>query len=100
MTSRRADLVDVEAPAERLPPVIAAAVLARPMLRGWSHVASFATVLIIGLFMLALTNAEASHRLLIVVYLVGTLAMFGVSALDHRGRWTEREHGIWRRLDH
>jgi hemolysin III len=36
----------------------------------------------------------------IVIYLLGTLAMFGVSALYHRGRWTERENAVWRRLDH
>jgi hemolysin III len=100
MTSRRADLLDLEPAPEKLPPIIAASVLARPMLRGWSHVVSFATVLIIGLFMLALTEAEPAHRLLIVVYLFGTLAMFGVSALYHRGRWTEREHAVWRKLDH
>jgi hemolysin III len=85
---------------ERLPPIIAASVLARPLLRGWSHVLSFTVVAVIGLFMLALTEAEPAHRVLVVVYLLGTLAMFGVSALYHRGRWTEREHGIWRRLDH
>ena len=89
-----------EIAAERLPPIIAAAVLARPLLRGWSHVLSFAIVGVIGLFMLALTDADPGHRLLIVVYLLGTLAMFGVSALYHRGRWTEREHSVWRRLDH
>jgi len=91
---------DAATRAERLPPIIAASVLARPLLRGWSHVLSFTTVGVIGLFMLAVTDTSNSHRLLIVVYLLGTLAMFGVSALYHRGRWTERENSIWRRLDH
>ena len=81
-------------------PRIAMAVLLRPTLRGWLHVVAFATVGIIGMFMLALTEAPPRHRLLVVVYLFGTLAMFGVSALYHRGRWTDRELAWWRRLDH
>lgn len=81
-------------------PQIAAAVLDRPTMRGWLHAAAFATVGVIGLFMLALTDAPPRHRLLIVVYLLGTLAMFGVSALYHRGRWTDAELAWWRRLDH
>ena len=80
--------------------MIAAAVLARPLLRGWSHVLSFTVVGVIGLCMLAFSDASPGHRMTIVVYLLGTLAMFGVSALYHRGRWTEREHAVWSKLDH
>jgi hemolysin III len=100
MSSRRTDVLDSEPAVERLPPIIAADVLARPLLRGWSHVVSFTTVGVIGLFMLAVTDAEPAHRVLIVIYLLGTLSMFGVSALYHRGRWTERENRVWRKLDH
>jgi hemolysin III len=100
VSARRISTLEREPVTARVPPIIAASVLARPLLRGWSHVLSFTVVGVIGLFMLAGTDAERSHRLLIVVYLLGTLAMFGVSALYHRGRWTERENGVWRRLDH
>jgi hemolysin III len=100
VSARRINTLEREPATARVPPIIAASVLARPLLRGWSHVLSFTVVGVIGLFMLAATDAEESHRLLIVVYLLGTLAMFGVSALYHRGRWTERENGVWRRLDH
>src|SRR5215213_96128 len=100
MSARRRGVLEAEPTPHRLQPIIAASVLARPLLRGWSHVLSFATVGVIGLFMLAVTDAERAHQLLIVVYLLGTLAMFGVSALYHRGRWTERENAVWRRLDH
>lgn len=87
-------------PTPRQPPIIADSVLARPLLRGWSHVLAFTVVGLSGLLLLATTDASRGHRLAIVVYLVGVLAMFGVSAVYHRGRWTEREVSWWRRLDH
>lgn len=75
-------------------------VLSRPLLRGWSHLLAFATVGIIGMFMLALTDAPPRHRLLIVLYLLCMLTMFGTSAMYHRGRWTAGEIALLRRLDH
>jgi hemolysin III len=69
-------------------------------MRGWLHVGSFLTVLVLGLLLLALNDASRGHRLTLVVYLLGTLAMFGISALYHRGRWGERQLRTWRRLDH
>jgi hemolysin III len=72
----------------------------KPLLRGWLHVGSFFTFLLLGLLMLALNDASRRHRLTLVVYLLGTLAMFGTSALYHRGRWSERQLRTWRRLDH
>jgi hemolysin III len=72
----------------------------KPLLRGWSHVVSFAAVGVIGLFMMAFTEAPPRQRLTLVVYLLGTLAMFGVSALYHRGVWSDGTRAIWRRLDH
>ncbi len=72
----------------------------KPLLRGWSHVVSFAVVGVLGLFMMAYATASPARRLTLVVYLLGTLAMFGVSALYHRGLWTDAARGVWRRLDH
>lgn len=72
----------------------------KPLLRGWSHVVSFAVVGVLGLFMLAYATAPPSRRLTLVIYLLGTLAMFGVSALYHRGLWTDAARSVWRRLDH
>jgi hemolysin III len=74
--------------------------LVKPLLRGWSHVVSFLVVLVLGLLLLALTSASRGGQLLLVVYLLGLLAMFGVSACYHRGRWTPRTLANWRRLDH
>ena len=72
----------------------------KPLIRGWLHVGSFFTFLLLGLLMLALNDASRRHRLTLVVYLFGTLAMFGTSALYHRGRWSERQLRTWRQLDH
>ncbi len=74
--------------------------LARPALRGWSHVLAFLLVAPLGLVVLALTEASAARRLSVAVYLAGMLTMFGTSALYHVGRWTVRELLVWRRLDH
>lgn len=75
-------------------------VVVKPLLRGWSHAVSFVVVGILGLLLLALTSAARGGRLALAVYLFGLLAMFGVSAMYHRGRWSPRELAMWRRLDH
>ncbi|MEO5898628.1 MAG: hemolysin III family protein [Ilumatobacteraceae bacterium] len=79
---------------------VAPPVVLKPVLRGWSHVASFVIVGVIGLFLLASTDAPPRARLTLVIYLLGTLAMFGVSALYHRGVWSDGALSVWRRLDH
>ena len=76
------------------------ALVVKPLLRGWLHAGSFIIVGVLGMFMLALTDISPRNRLTILIYLLGTLAMFGVSALYHRGRWTAPQTAIWRRLDH
>lgn len=75
-------------------------VLAKPLLRGWSHVAAFVTIAVLGTILLTADGASASERLWLAIYVVGTLTMFGVSALYHRLRWQARGHSIMRRLDH
>jgi hemolysin III len=82
------------------PSATAATVLAKPLLRGWLHAVSFIAVGVLGLFLLAFTDASHARRLTVVIYLLGTLTMFGASALYHRGRWTERQTRVWRRVDH
>ena len=72
----------------------------KPLMRGWLHLGSFFTFLLLGLLTLALNDASRRHRLALVLYLLGTLAMFGTSALYHRGRWSEPQRRTWGRLDH
>lgn len=74
--------------------------VAKPLLRGWSHVVAFGAVAVLGALMVVFAEASAGDRLLLVVYTAGTLAMFGVSALYHRVRWEPRVHSVMKRLDH
>jgi hemolysin III len=74
--------------------------LAKPLLRGWSHVVAFSTVAVLGVIMLAVAGASPSERLWLGVYVAGTLTMFGVSSLYHRLHWHDRGRSIMRRLDH
>ena len=72
----------------------------KPLLRGWSHVVAFATVAVLSIVMLAAASATTGQRLVLAVYVSGTLAMFGVSALYHRVSWQPRAHSVMKRLDH
>jgi hemolysin III len=74
----------------------------KPLLRGWSHVVAFATVAVLGsiLILVAASHASASDRTWLSLYVLGTLTMFGVSAMYHRVRWQPRAHSIMKRLDH
>jgi hemolysin III len=74
----------------------------KPLLRGWSHVVAFATVAVLGsiLLLVAASHASASDRTWLSLYVLGTLTMFGVSAMYHRVRWQPRAHSIMKRLDH
>ena len=75
-------------------------VVVKPVLRGWSHVLAFTVIAVLGIIMVAVAGASTSERLLLVVYVSGTLTMFGVSAMYHRFRWRDRARSIMRRLDH
>ena len=70
----------------------------KPLLRGWSHVVAFWVIAVLGGIMVG--AASGNDRWWLVVYLVGTLTMFGVSSMYHRVRWTDRGRSVMRRLDH
>jgi hemolysin III len=72
----------------------------KPLLRGWSHVVAFVVIATLGLVLLVTADASASRRVWLLIYVVGTLTMFGVSALYHRGRWQPTARAVMRRLDH
>jgi hemolysin III len=71
----------------------------RPLLRGWLHVGAFAAWLIGGPFLIAAAPDGAS-RAALIVYVLSMLAMFGISALFHRIRWTAPAWRRMRRADH
>jgi hemolysin III len=72
----------------------------KPLLRGWSHVLAFTAVAVLGIIMASVAGASVSERLWLIVYVAGTLTMFGVSAMYHTMRWRDRGRSIMRRLDH
>lgn len=79
-------------PGEHLPP--------KPLLRGWSHVVAFVAVTALGVVMTATADANGRQRATLLVYLVGTLLMLGVSALYHRLPWRPAARARMRKLDH
>jgi hemolysin III len=71
----------------------------KPVLRGWLHVLWFGASLVLGALLLARVQG-ATRTTAIAIYASSVSALFGVSALYHRGNWT----GTWKRrlqrLDH
>jgi hemolysin III len=71
----------------------------RPLLRGWLHVAALLAWLIGGPFLIA-AGPDAGSKAALSVYVLSMLAMFGVSALFHRVRWSAPAWRRMRRADH
>ncbi len=71
----------------------------RPALRGMSHQMAFISALTLAPIMIVITPGTGP-RLVISVYAVAVVGLFGVSALYHRGPWRERGRAVMRRLDH
>jgi hemolysin III len=71
----------------------------KPMLRGWMHLIWFEASLIIGT--LAIVHAHGALRITAMAIFVASVSgMFGVSALYHRGNWSEAWRVRLQRLDH
>lgn len=70
-----------------------------PSLRGALHAGALVALVpaTVALFALASTGRE---RVAVAFFIFGLAAMFGVSALYHRGRWTPKLKAIFQRLDH
>jgi len=87
---RTGDLLPADAPA--VPEV-------KPLLRGWLHLISFEASLVLGT--LALVNTHGAVRITaIAVFATAVSAMFGTSALYHRGNWSAAWNSRMQRLDH
>jgi hemolysin III len=72
---------------------------AKPLLRGWLHLIWFEASLVFGT--LALARAHGAVRITgLAIFAVSISAMFGVSALYHRGNWGAAWRGRLQRLDH
>lgn len=71
----------------------------KPRLRGWLHLGMTPLVLAAGVVLIALSPTPLA-RLAACVYAATSLLLFGMSALYHRGRWSERARAVLRRVDH
>jgi hemolysin III len=76
------------------------AVPIKPLLRGWSHVVGLVAVLALGSVMIANAADTSRGPGLMIIYVAGTAAMFGVSAAYHRLRWSPKVRTRMSRLDH
>lgn len=71
----------------------------KPLLRGWLHAAMTPLALVLGIVLVLLAHNDAG-RIGGAVWLAASVALFGTSALYHRGNWQPRSEALWRRLDH
>lgn len=76
------------------------AALVKPLLRGWSHVLAFATLLALGGWLIGDSVGRRRGPALMIIYVAGTGAMFGVSSAYHRLRWQPEARALMSRLDH
>jgi hemolysin III len=71
----------------------------KPLLRGWLHLIWFGLSLVIGPLTVGLT-AGATRVAAIGVYVASVSALFGTSAVYHRGNWSAEWMRRLQRLDH
>jgi hemolysin III len=86
-------------PAVALAPSDGVASAVKPLLRGWLHLVCFFLALPAAAVVVALAES-ARGRVGAVIYAGGLVALFGVSGLYHRGRWTDARRRLMQRLDH
>jgi hemolysin III len=71
----------------------------KPVLRGWLHLLWFEASLVLGTLLVA--RAHGAVRITaLAIYAASVSAMFGISALYHRGNWTAAWNRRLQRLDH
>ncbi len=71
----------------------------KPVLRGWLHLIWFGASLAAGTLLLAGVHG-AARITAVAVYVASVSALFGISALYHRGTWTDAWRRRLQRLDH
>jgi hemolysin III len=72
---------------------------AKPLLRGWLHLACFVACLLLGSRLVARSDG-AGEVSAAAVYAISATALFGTSAVYHRGSWTIAWSSRLQRLDH
>jgi len=72
---------------------------AKPLLRGWLHLLWFEVSLVFGTMVVA--RAHGAERIAAsAIYVASVSALFGISALYHRGNWGAAWRARLQRLDH
>jgi hemolysin III len=71
----------------------------KPVLRGWLHLVWFGASLVLGTLLLARAHG-AARITATAIYAVSVSSLFGISALYHRGTWTDAWRRRLQRLDH
>lgn len=72
---------------------------AKPVLRGWLHLTWCAAALVCGTLLVSAAHG-AVHRIADGIYAASVIALFGTSALYHRGNWNLAWSRRLQRLDH
>lgn len=72
---------------------------AKPILRGWLHAGTFPVAVVAG-SLLVILAPSAEVRIGATIYSVTAAMLFGVSAMYHRGRWSDQTRWVLKRFDH
>jgi hemolysin III len=71
----------------------------KPVLRGWLHLIWFEASLVLGTLLVVRAHGAAQTAAM-AIYAASVSALFGISALYHRGTWTDAWRRRLQRLDH
>jgi hemolysin III len=71
----------------------------KPKLRGWLHAVISPLAFFSFLVLLVLADSVVV-RAGAAVFMFSAVLLFGVSAVYHTGRWSDRAKAIWKRFDH
>ena len=71
---------------------------AKPVWRGWMHLAWFEASLVAGTMLIV--HVAATHTAATAIYAATVSGLFGTSALYHRGNWGPGTYLLLQRLDH
>lgn len=75
------------------------AIAVKPKLRGWLHAGMTPLALAFAITSIVMAPAGAA-RWSVAIFGLATVALFGTSAVYHRGTWSARALAVLRRLDH
>ncbi len=71
----------------------------KPKLRGWLHAVTVPLAFFAFIVMLVISD-DVLVRAGVAVFMVSSMMLFTVSAVYHRGTWSDRVRGFWKRFDH